>query len=160
MIPSSVLCAILVCGVCAAQTQQSSKIGSTQKWERASDPKKPGFKVTDMGELDDNGIPMGFSDFVAPDGIRVHVRYLRTNDAVRANQAFERELSRAAKIEVRREKKNTKGEVVLQRVQLLMPGLRDPTPRHEVAWTDGSTFHLMVSSSLEHVLILENLYRY
>jgi hypothetical protein len=113
-----------------------------------------------MGELDDNGVPMGFSDFVAPDGIRVHLRYLRTNDAGRANQAFERELSRAAKIEARQEERNSKGEVVGERAQLLMPGLRDATPRHEVTWTDGSTFHLMVSSCLEDVLKLEKLYEY
>jgi hypothetical protein len=152
---------LFVCGNSPAQTNRSSLSAHGSSAQRTSATSKTTFKVKNMGELmTDYGIPMGFSNFTAPDGIGILVLYLRQDDRSQALRAFEHELDRATKIIKRGEKKDRNGKVVGARVELLMPSALSTQSDYAVIWTDGPTFHEIVSNSLQDTLELEKVYRY
>src|SRR6266403_1658814 len=149
------------CGICAAQTQPPSASARASSTQPASATSKTAFKISSMGELVTGyGIPMGFSYFVAPDGIGLFVLYLRQNDRGHAVEAFKQELARATEITKRRQKKDRNGKVVGERTEILTPSAPPKSPDYAVIWTDGPTFHMIVSSSLQDALGLERVYGY
>ena len=156
----SVVYGALICGVCTAQTQPSSTTSAARS-QSGSAASKGIFKIRSMGELMTGyGIPMGFSYFVAPDGIAVFVLYLHENDRGRATRAFQEEFAKATKIVKRGEKKGKNGTVVGERAEIHTTSKLPNRSDHAVIWTDGPTFHMIASSSLQDVLDLEKVYGY
>jgi hypothetical protein len=102
----------------------------------------------------------GYTTFTAPDGVKVTVFYLRRDDHDLAVAAFKQELSLSSKIATRAKKVNKAGRVVGDRAQITVPGAKPGISLEAVVWTDGSSFHEIVSSSLVDVLELERLYGY
>jgi hypothetical protein len=129
----------------------------------AKEPKQTGdviFKPGGMGEISfDNGIRLGFTDYTTSDGAWLRVLYLTEDGEVQAVTAFHQRLAHAAKVISRSEMKDAKGKVVGERAQILAPAAPPAPPFHAVIWTDGPTFHEVESSSLQHVLQFEKVYR-
>lgn len=158
IVVASVACGMLACGVCSAQTEPSPRAhgASSQSAPAAS---KRVYKRKSAGELVTGyGIPMGFSSFVAPDGIGLFVMYLRQDDLDLAAEAFRQELGKAINVTKRGQKKDRNGKIVGDRAEILTPAAPPRTPDHAVIWTDGPTFHMIASSSLQDVLGLEKVY--
>jgi len=132
--------------------------------QAAKEPKQTAdvvFKPGVRGEISfDNGIRLGFTDYTASDGVWLRVLYLTEDGQAQAVTAFHQRLAHAANVISRSEKKDVKGRVVGERAEVLAPAAPPDPPFHAVIWTDGPTFHEIESSSLQHALQFERLYRY
>jgi hypothetical protein len=153
----------------AAAEPQSSASASDVRSRHKDSNVRVEYTVVNSGEIETSyGVPLGFTNFKSSDGVGLTVFYLVRNDAVRAVQAFNEDLARAATAIERSAKKDSNGNVLGERAQILLPSTIPIPPFPAVAgpqlpavvWTDGQTFHEITSSSLQKVLELEKVYRY
>lgn len=152
----------------AAQLQSSASTSDAQSLH--NDPKaRVDFKLVNSGEMETKyGVRLGFTAYKSSDGVGLTVFYLVQNDPLRAVQVFNEELVRAAKVIERSAKKDSGGNILGERAQILIPSTIPIPPFPPVVgpqwpaviWTDGQTFHEITSSSLQKILELERVYRY
>src|SRR5258708_40356284 len=97
-------CCLVVLGGLGHEREAAAEPQSSAPTSEArSGPKDPkiqiGFQVVNPGEMETKyGVRLGFTAFKSPDGVSLTVLYLAQDDAVRARQAFNEELARAAKV--------------------------------------------------------------
>jgi hypothetical protein len=155
-------CAALLLIGAAQLSDQASRIGVpyVASQQNPSQVKDRGlqFKTGMSGDMIQDGILLGFTDYEAPDGTGLNVAYRTFNDAAQAAAFFDKETAGAAKVVKRGDKKDKKGKVVGERAQILLPKPNEGLIA--VIWTDGRTFHRISSSSLKDILDLEMIYKY
>jgi hypothetical protein len=162
-----VLVHILVAGSsgCPSSIRQSVNSGgntdtavrASQAENRLNGQSHIEFTVGNAGEIQTKeGIHLGFTDYWAADGISLRVLY---NDDGAA--AFSKEVGNATRIVKRGPKLDSKGKIVGERALVELPPANRGWPtRFAVMWTDGFRFHEIRSSSLQHILELEKIYKY
>jgi hypothetical protein len=133
--------------------EQHAAVNRTQALNTATN-----YKRASMGEVNRDGIPLGFTTFVSADGAKVTVYYLKANDRNVATKAFRQELDHAIRVVKRTEKRDSAGNVVGEWAQIVVRGIAPETTLQAVTWTDGPSFHEMISVSLKNVLELEKAY--
>jgi len=144
-----------------AQTSTRSAPRSQQTATKLDEKGDVTFKQGSMGEIEiDHGVPLGFTDYTASDGVWLRVLYLTVTDQSQATLAFHQRLAHAIRVIERSDKRNANGRVIGERAEILAPSAKPASPYHAVVWTDGPTFHEVGSSSLPHVLQFEKAYRY
>jgi len=116
------------------------------------------FKPILMGELrTDYGAHLGIDLYLASDGVGLTVRYNASSGSVPSGSLFEHEVARAAKVISRAPLKNSAGELLGERAEVLFHESNQEL--HAVLWTWNGSFHEIESSSLRHVLAMEKSYR-
>jgi hypothetical protein len=110
-----------------------------------------------MGELDDDGVHLGFTNFDASDGSGLRLLYEDFDSPASAQAFFEKQLAKAEKIVERKKKLNAAGGVVGERAEILM---RRPPEKSlpAVLWTNGVAFREIYSTSRHSLLELEKVY--
>jgi hypothetical protein len=118
------------------------------------------FNPTRQGlMLDEDGRGLGFSSYTASDGTDLTAVYWYFYNAPEAQEYFEKQLTKAAAVIERKKKLNAVGTVVGERALILKRVVPQKT-LPAVLWTDGLTFHEILSSSLKCILQLEKGYKY
>jgi hypothetical protein len=150
---------LLISGSYVQGLQGIEPVGPENNLEGSGSKDREKYRVDNMGEVDPGyGIPLGFTTFTAPDGVKVRVFYLVHDDPGQAIAAFKQELDRAVKIISRNAKKNQQGRITGERARILVQVPKSSSLFHAVIWTEGSTFHKIISGSLADVLDLEKSY--
>jgi hypothetical protein len=144
-----------------AQTSTRSVPRSQRTANKLDEKGDVTFKPGSMGEIEiDHGVPLGFTDYTASDGVWLRVLYLTVTDQSQATLAFNQRLAHAISVIEKSDKRNADGAVIGERAEILAPSGKPASPYHAVVWTDGPTFHEVGSPSLAHVLQFEKAYRY
>jgi hypothetical protein len=137
----------------------NSQAKSTES--RGSEKKKIQFTRGISGELlTEDGETLGFTNFSASDGVELQVLYKDFDDALKATEVFDKQISRSIKIVERGKRLDQAGKVIGERAQVILPSRGPHQKLSAVLWTDGPKFHQIQSNSLPEILELEKVYRY
>jgi len=131
--------------------------------EKKSTGKRLEFRIVMMGEMIDeeatkagfrtplfsDGTHLGFTDFDASDGVRVH--------AEEAKRYFDREVAGSSRILAQGKRTDPKGKSVGYRAEVL---LAPDQKESAVMWTNGAMFRRIISKSLPDAMELAKRYGY
>lgn len=124
--------------------------------EFAIPTKVAGADVTD----NDDGTRFALNSYRARDGVMVSELHGSFESTARAEYYFDKNLSKAVRVEHRGIKRDRKGKPVGKRAQIISQVISrvDPPESREVPailWTSGTDFYELTSDSLPHILSLE-----
>lgn len=121
-------------------------------------PARIEFQNIVMGELlDENKVHLGFTNFKGSDGSALTVLYDDFSDFAGAQEYFDKQILKAAKVIKREKKLNSKGKIIGDKAEILLR-VPDGKTIPAILRIDGPRFHEFYSSSRESLLQLEKQY--
>lgn len=124
--------------------------------------RKPPFEKVAGADVTDNddGTRFALNSYRARDGVMVSELHGSFESTARAEYYFDKNLSKAVRVEHRGIKRDRKGKPVGKRAQIISQVISrvDPPESREVPailWTSGTDFYELTSDSLPHILSLE-----
>jgi hypothetical protein len=141
----------------------AARVSGLAGQEKAQAPTKQAparieFQNIVMGELlDENKVHLGFTNFKGSDGSALTVLYDDFPDFADAQDYFDKQILKAAKVIKREKKLDPKGKIIGDRAEILLRvhyGKTIPA----ILRIDGPRFHEFYSSSRESMLQLEKQY--
>jgi hypothetical protein len=104
------------------------------------------FELIGMGEMrDEDGTHLAFTTYKALDGTKLTAIHNEFDSSTKAQAYFDTTVAKVQKIIQRGEKKNGRGNVIGNRAEAVIQGVKGSVPA--VMWTDGPHYHEIISSS-------------
>jgi len=106
------------------------------------------FRIDQVGELKaEDGTHLAFRSYKSADGTLVTVIHTEFKSPVAAQEFFERQIVKAARVHAKGVKTNRQGAVVGKRAEMELDSGRPNVPFHAILWTNGTDFFRVQSMS-------------
>lgn len=107
------------------------------------------------GKAEDGKTRLGLTTYKTEDGTVVQTVFGDFGSPSKAVQELERQVNAAAELINRNVERNKAGHTVGQRAEIVFPTTKPGRTVFAVVWTDGDTYHLIMSSCRFAALVLE-----